>query len=287
MSKGSRAWCFTLNNYSAEEETAVQGLDCVYVVYGREVGEQGTPHLQGYVHFKNAKTLSAVKKLMPRAHLEVRQGTIDQAIDYCKKDGDVFERGTPPATQAQKGELGKAAMKEIIKRAREGDEEWLEENHPAEYYRHLATFRSHRKKVKEVLTHSDEDTPHEWWYGATGTGKSRKLWAEYPDHFPKKINKWWCGYTGQEVVAIEEWAPGNDVTTQSLKTWADRYPFPAEIKHGHMGAIRPKKIIVLSNYTLEECFPNPNDLEPMKRRFKVVEFGGRPSAFHPSFNVFQ
>ena len=30
------------------------------------------------------------------------------------------------------------------------------------------------------------DTPHEWWVGPTGTGKSKKVWEEYPTHYAKR-----------------------------------------------------------------------------------------------------
>jgi len=39
------------------------------------------------------------------------------------------KKGLRPATNEEKGLRGKAAMKEIIKRARKGDEEWLEEHY--------------------------------------------------------------------------------------------------------------------------------------------------------------
>jgi len=282
----NRQWLYTLNNYTEDEEQAIQQTPCVYHVYGREVGDSGTPHLQGTIRFATLKSLVQMKKIQPRAHWEPAK-KIHDSIEYCKKDGDVWECGTPPATDDQKGERGKAAMKEIIKRAREGDEAWLEENHPAEYYHHLSTFRSHKKAKTEVMSHSDEGTPHEWWVGPTGTGKSKKLWEEHPGHYKKDQNRWWCGYTGQDVVAIEEASPKTmEYLASRLKQWADRYPFAGEIKGGRLESIRPMKVIVLSNYTIDQCFPNEEDSEPLKRRFKVIRFGEeeQPKPWHNSYN---
>ena len=42
MSK-SRNFCFTLNNYTEEEENILITADCKYLVMGKEVGESGTP----------------------------------------------------------------------------------------------------------------------------------------------------------------------------------------------------------------------------------------------------
>jgi len=39
-----------------------------------------------------------------------------------------------------------------------------------------------------------------------------------------------------------------------------------------MQRLRPKKIIVLSNYTPQQCFLNSEDLEPILRRFTVINF---------------
>ena len=84
----------------------------------------------------------------------------------------------------------------------------------------------------------------------------KKVWEEYPTHYAKEKNKWWCNYTGQDTVVIEEADPKNmEHLADRLKVWADRYPFPGEIKEeesrdpttqGHCN----------SNYTPEECFPN-------------------------------
>ena len=64
----------------------------------------------------------------------------------------------------------------------------------------------------------------------------------------------------------------NECTGSQLKIWADRYPFSAQIKGGTLLKIRPTKLIVLSNYEMEECFPNEADLLPLKRRFTIKRF---------------
>ncbi|AXH77070.1 MAG: putative viral replication protein [Circoviridae sp.] len=101
MPNGAKNWCFTLNNYTPVEEDAIKELiedenKCTYGVFGREVGENGTPHLQGYLQLVNRKTLRQVKVMLgcDRVHLEIARGTATEAGEYCKKDGDFFEQGT-------------------------------------------------------------------------------------------------------------------------------------------------------------------------------------------------
>lgn len=108
----------TLNNYTQEDilrfEVLIKPL-ATYFVFGREVGESGTPHLQFmvsfaskkvpffvcFVMFTNGQRLTSIKKLLPTAHWEVksRGSTFRQASDYCKKDGDFTEWGTLPQEQ--------------------------------------------------------------------------------------------------------------------------------------------------------------------------------------------
>lgn len=108
-SKGrSRGWCFTINNYTENDEKEIASWDAQYVIYGREVGENGTPHLQGYVFYKTLKTLKAMKKVHSTAHWEKQFGTCEQAIDYCKKEEtSPYERGKPPVTGGARGQWHK------------------------------------------------------------------------------------------------------------------------------------------------------------------------------------
>jgi len=111
---GSRAkrWVFTLNNYTEEELLALHHIDghVDYLVFAKEVGENGTPHLQGYVCFPDQKRLNAVKEILGnRCHVEVSRGTPDQASKYCKKPttlaSDIYEYGTLPGPQGRRTDL--------------------------------------------------------------------------------------------------------------------------------------------------------------------------------------
>lgn len=125
-------WCFTLNNPAQADEDRLQGplTDVEYIVYGREVGEQGTPHLQGYVVFSARKRITQVTAIIGQAHCTL---TRDRAasITYCKKDGNFFEAGTPPCPPQ-----GKRSDIDLFKEAVQGgmlDMNELMENHSAVY----------------------------------------------------------------------------------------------------------------------------------------------------------
>jgi Putative viral replication protein len=109
----ARAWCFTWNNYDDASIALLNGIDCTYMIYGKEVGENGTPHLQGTVRFESAQRFTAMRKLLTSAcHIEMCKH-LEKSIEYCKKDGDFTERGIPPI-QGKRNDLEqvKLAIKE-------------------------------------------------------------------------------------------------------------------------------------------------------------------------------
>lgn len=57
-----------------------------YSVYQGEIGEEGTPHYQGYLEFKCNVRLSALVAIIPGAHFERRRGTAHEARAYCMKE---------------------------------------------------------------------------------------------------------------------------------------------------------------------------------------------------------
>lgn len=89
----SRNYVFTLNNYTKEEvrllKESIELNKYLFICWGKEVGESGTPHLQGYVENKNARTIQALKKDpgFGRAHFEERKGTKLEAATYALKEG--------------------------------------------------------------------------------------------------------------------------------------------------------------------------------------------------------
>lgn len=266
-----RRFCFTWNNYPLDAEEQLRCFfdrkHAVYLVFGREVGESGTPHLQGYVHLKDAITFRALKSQLPSVHIERARGDGAQNRAYCTKDADFVEIGTLPV---EKGKAGKEAWALILRKAEEGDWTWIKSEYPRVWINTYSKLQSLRKPQLGVI---DGDIMNEWWYGETGTGKSRLAWEKYGSIcYQKMLNKWWDGYDNEEVVIIEEWSPKNEVTASALKIWADRYPFAAQIKGGVLQKIRPRKIIVISNYRLSDCFPDSRDREPVARRFQEIEF---------------
>ncbi|KAL0209856.1 hypothetical protein P9112_009940 [Eukaryota sp. TZLM1-RC] len=96
-----KSWFFTLNNPSEEETNALvddlKGLARCATV-GKEVGESGTPHLQGCFVLRDAMKLKDLKnKLNERAHWEPMKN-VKKSREYCKKEGNVIlDFGYPEA----------------------------------------------------------------------------------------------------------------------------------------------------------------------------------------------
>lgn len=108
------------------------------------------------------------------------------------------------------------------------------------------------KKMTSVVNHIDT-LENVWYWGETGAGKSRFVHDKHPDGFKKEKSEFWDGYAYEEYVYLED-VDDSWTCLESLKNWADHWKFKARIKHMGGIDIRPKVIIVTSNYTIEELY---------------------------------
>lgn len=113
MPNGARNWCFTLNNYTDDEISLLRTISSQvrYLCFQKEIGQEGTPHLQGFISFKKQTSLRSVKALVSnRAHFEISKGSPKQNRDYCSKsdsgiEGSFEEFGELPGPSGQRNDL--------------------------------------------------------------------------------------------------------------------------------------------------------------------------------------
>lgn len=113
--------CFTLNNYTIEDVERILNYEnderIVYMVVGQEIGESGTPHLQGFIHIKEEPKKCGIKfwksffSFSQNAHFENARGSDEDSKAYCTKDGPFWEFGEP-------GKVGVSRFQEIFEEAK-------------------------------------------------------------------------------------------------------------------------------------------------------------------------
>lgn len=267
----TRNFCFTLNNYTADDLVMYKHLACKYVRFSQETAPgTGTPHLQGFAIFENPMTLpNAIKRFHGKPHVEVMKGTVEQNMEYCSKEGEMHEHGVPPVSKKEQGDKEKDRWAEALQLTKAGRFEEVDPQIQFTQARNMDFIYS-RTQMKDVL--ADTTDQMEWWYGPTRTGKSRKARTLYPEAYLKMCNKWWDGYTHQDVVLLEDFDKDHECLGHHLKIWGDRYSFIGERK-GAALKIRPKKIIVTSNWHPSEIWSAAASLEPILARFKCTKFG--------------
>lgn len=145
--KRSRAWLLVWNNYSEEElQWTAQWaqINCSQYALNQEIGEkEGTPHIQGALYLKNARTFDQMKNIFPKCHLQEARNW--KNVKKYSSKSDTRKEGTKTITERKK-----------IKDPLEG--------------RELYPFQ---KEVLEILeTPADDRTVHWFWEPEGCTGKT-------------------------------------------------------------------------------------------------------------------
>lgn len=118
----SRAFCITWNNYPTTWRSTFDSIPLRYWIMGKEVAPTtGTPHLQGYLYYENARSIRSVRKSLPGCHVLVARGTAEQNKTYCSKSGDFYESGICPRTDVERGDGERRRWDLALAAARNGD----------------------------------------------------------------------------------------------------------------------------------------------------------------------
>jgi len=252
MSK-SRAYCLTLNNWTMVEYELfmahANSPSVSYFICGKEVGEEGTPHLQAYLYYKNAVHRSIPKwtELLGcgRWHIEVARGTPTDNEKYCSKEGNFIVGGVLPVSNNDRF----AAVRDL---ARSGSPltQVLEE-YPQigiQYFRSVQAMISVYQPPREFKTELY------WFYGPTGTGKSRFVFDFDPAVYTKPPGKWWSeSYVGQENVIMDDFRPSKELPFAMLLQLSDRYACPVEFKGG-VTQFRSRRLFITTCKSMEETW---------------------------------
>lgn len=103
----SKSWVFTHNNY---EESNLSRMSTIFnqfglkYIIGKEVGDQGTKHLQGWVcdPKKGFRPMEKFNKCFDfKPHWEKARGNMESNLLYCSKDGDYVTNCEMPEIEAE------------------------------------------------------------------------------------------------------------------------------------------------------------------------------------------
>lgn len=279
MSK-SRNWCFTWNNYPAIFNADVitqQNVEAIfgkfkYICIGREVGASGTPHIQGYVDWINARPLGGLTRINSSIHWEMRRGTWNQAVSYCKKDNNFSEYGTPNEQGARKD---LKQLRDEIAAGLRVDDVLMED--PMVYHQYGRTLNkiedlTMRKKYRTEMTQGI------WYWGRTGVGKSHTALQGFtPEtHYIWPNDKgWWDGYVQQPVVVINDFR--GEIPYNEMLQLIDKWPLSLRRRNREPIPFMSSLVIITSSLPPEEVYHRRAEedlIQQLLRRITVIELTG-------------
>lgn len=261
-------FCFTLNNWTTLEWEWLKAFECKWMIMGKEIGELGTPHLQGAVVLNAQRQFNSLKKMLgfKRAHIEEMKGTVEDSIKYCsKEDKNAFQKGA--VEPGKRNDIHDAINK--LKTAKSLNELILKDDDFAvQFIKYPNGLTNYRNRFEEQRT----GPPVVFWiYGDTGTGKTRSSveWAEYRGlEYWMSLGglQWFNGYDGESVAILDDFRTGHCKFSFLLRL-LDRYKFQVPYKGGFRNWA-PKYIFVTAPLPPREMFDlkKEGDIQQLERR---------------------
>ena len=264
-SKRGRSWFLTLNNWTKEEYAFAIAVPALRKIVAKEVGDkEGTPHLHMVYVFKNSRRFAAIKKMFPRANIDLMRGKWSD-MEYLIKDGDVFIEDN--AKQGQRTDIHK-----FVKDAKIESEDTIIQEHPGAWCKYQRAYQRLREKKEKADSRAFRKLSVTLHWGKTGTGKTRTAYDEGAFMWSPSNPEWWDGYEGENILLIDEFY--GQMRPERLLHILDGYQLRLPIKGGFTYA-RWTKVYITSNVNWDKWYQNvPEDVtRALERRIhKSIKF---------------
>lgn len=267
----TRARNFLLTIFDTEKFQPGSRLDehSSYEVYQEEeCPETGRRHLQVYLEYAESRSFKQMHERFPRCHVEARRGSQTQAIAYCTKPAS--RRDGPWTFGRCKSQGSRTDMDSKLEKFRElgNDVAKFAEEEPWFYVR----FNRGLSALSAAMFKPRSEKPSvRWFWGPTGTGKTRTAIGVATNYYIHPCNsRWFDGYAQQPVCIFDD-VRGDVFKFSEWLRILDRYPHRVEYKGGMIEFNSPE-IIITCPFRPEALFKEREDMNQLLRRIDEIKF---------------
>lgn len=301
------------------KEVALERIVRLYPVewalVGRELHEDGTPHLHAVIRFSRVYTTSDANHFdaIGDGHGNYQSArSIKRCIAYCSKDGDTCSHGDVPKGQSASAGSGRVAPStRAAKMIMEGKSlSEVREEEPGFYLTHVKHCRALFAEIAAESSRSTLDTwpgiglrlgapsceiklnrwldnnlfaerefkqPQLFLYGPPNIGKTSLInsLSKYCSvYYVPNDEDFYDGYMDKkyDLIVIDEFKAQKKITWLNL--FLQGGPTPLRQKGNQYLKTDNLPVIVLSNYSLEECYNHSSDtaLDALRSRLEILEW---------------
>jgi hypothetical protein len=200
----------------------------IYFIMAIEVcPTTGKTHGQGYIRFRHAVSMTAVKERLnsKQIHLEQKRGTEYEAASYCWKDAEPFiEIGERPTEDSS--EKDSSVWDVILRMLQDGaTARDIMMEYPAAYARYKSGIEAMRMELIAGSINTWREVNVQYLWGATGVGKTRAILDSMEDpadaYRVTDYKNPFDNYRGQQLIIFEEFR--SSIQIEKMLIYLDGY----------------------------------------------------------------
>ncbi|MCL2369709.1 MAG: hypothetical protein FWC80_00535 [Firmicutes bacterium] len=251
-----------------------------YAIYQYERGENGTPHIQGFIIYKNNKRFKNVKQDFPTGHLIIPNGSNIENRDYCtKKD----TRIAPPVEIGEFSEMrSRNDIVQFFEMLKLGASNVLLKNmFPVLYAQYgpdkIERFR--QDELKEEHGQRFRDIKVTYIYGNTRLGKTTYIYDKYDIKDICRVNNYERGtfedYQNQKILVLDEFTGKIEITF--MNNLLDKFPVNLPARFANRMACFDE-VYIISNLPLDKLYTFERQTTPevynafIQRIHNIIQF---------------